>query len=130
MFLSLNNVLVKYIIALIISTGGGSLLIFLIKKNFTDASIKYTFDPLGILERLIITVFVPMGSFFLLAIPVVVAIKVGYYLFGLSAWSSMFAREEPAITYQKVKFKGSLAVELIGSPLFAILIGVILRELL
>jgi hypothetical protein len=71
-----------------------------------------------------------MGGFFLLAIPVVVAIKVGYCLFGLSAWSSMLAREEPGIACQKVKLKSSLAVDLIASPLFAILIGVVLKELI
>jgi hypothetical protein len=130
MSLLTNEILVKYALAALVSAVVGSMLLFAIKKNLVDPGAKYAVDYIGVIERAAITVVVPAGGLYLLIIPVVIFAKAILKIFGLFGSSSIFSREEPAIVYQKVRMKSNLAVELIASPLFAVIVGIILSQLL
>jgi len=119
---------VLYLTALIVSAVGGAGGIYYAKKQLADASEKFKLDVIGIFERLLVTGSVAVGGKLLLLVPVVIAIKIVFYLSGLRKWSDILSRKEPAMAYQKVKLKADLALELIISPLFAVIVGLILRR--
>lgn len=111
---------------LVLSSIGGNVLLHLIKRNFTDSQDKLTADPVGSIERAIITTLFVLGGNWLYLILPVILVKAGFYIRGLSSLSDIFSRNEPSLAYQKVRVKASLAVDLILSPALAVFIGIAL----
>jgi len=118
----------NYAIAVLISAFGGALFLSLIKKYITVTSVKIQLDPPGMLERSLITVFVALGSFYVFFIPLIIFAKGIYIISNLTGWAGLLERREPTMAYQKVKLKSNIAVELLASPLFAIIVGIILPQ--
>ena len=121
------NVYLSYILGLLISAPLGSFILYFAKKQYVDESIKPQLDAEGILERSAITILVILGSYSLILIPMVILMKAAYYLIKLKALRSIFIREEPGMISQKVKIKGALAIDLIGSPAYAVIVGLLLK---
>lgn len=119
-----------YLIGLILSTYGASFILYYIKATFIDRKIQYKRDWDGMLERGTVTLLFLLGPKLILITPFVVAARILYYLSvsgHLKNWLDITRRIEPSVEYQKVKLKGYLSVDLAGSPLLAIIIGMILR---
>jgi len=118
----------KYAGAAVISAFGGWALICLIKNLYIDPSFGMRLDVPGLIERVLIVFLVVIGGPYLWLIPLVIAVKVAFMIFGLSRFVGLFLREEPSLAYQKVKVKADLAADLMISPAFAILTGMVFRS--
>ena len=101
---------------------------FYIKKQFVDGSIKYHLDMDGSLERGLVTLCAALGSYYLILIPIIILAKAAYHVLMLKGLENIFTREEPGMASQKVKIKGDLAVDLIGSPILAVFVGLLLKS--
>jgi len=114
----------KFLIALIISTLGGTILLHYLKVFILREKRGFVWDWDGILERGIITYCLVYHSILYL-IPLIIFVKtflrVGLILF-LENWIKV---NEPGMVYQKVRLKSELAFDLILSPLFSVLVGII-----
>jgi len=127
-----SDTLTASLIGLIISTYGSSFILYYIKTTFVDRKILYRRDWDGMLERGVITLLMLGGWKFILIIPVIVAVRIFYYLSFAShpkEWSDIIKRIEPPFEYQKIKLKSYLSIDLIGSPILAVLVGIFLKNL-
>jgi hypothetical protein len=107
---------------LAISAFGGSFLIHYLTNFLLEEKARFAFDWDGVIERGLITYLIASQTLLFL-IPVVVALKILARLAGLSG--RLFKTNEPGVVSQKVKLKSELALELIVSPAFAILVGIV-----
>ncbi len=126
-----NTTLILALIQLIIGTYGGSFIIYYLKRDFVDERALYRRDIDGMIERLIIMLlFILNGPLFFL-IPVVSAIRIIFYLLiiaRLKELRGIIIRAEPSISYQRVKLKSNIIIDLAVSPLFAVIIGIIFKS--
>jgi len=105
---------------LILATLGVSIFLSLL-KNFLDLRKGWHLDWDGICERaLIVLIFWPGGLFFIL-LPINILFRIFFYL-NLHGHLEILRINEPGALFQKVRIKSELLVDLLGSPLSAILI--------
>ena len=109
---------------LAVSAFGGTLLIHFLKNFLLTEKGQLAWDWDGIIERALIAYLVAAGSWLFL-IPVIILIKVVFRLATIGLIANFLSVEEPGVVSQRVKLKSELALDLIISPLFAILVGVI-----
>jgi len=83
---------------------------------------KSLFDWDGIIERALIVVIFTTGGPFYFVIPVVIAIRILFYL----NLHSFVNNREPAMEFQKIKFKTEMLLDLILSPVLAVFICLII----
>jgi|GEM_PF-370363 len=128
-----NNAVFVYLTGLTASTYGSSFVLYYIKTTFIDKQIFYRRDKDGMIERGIVFSLLLLPWQLFLLIPVIVGIRILYYLNFTShfkEWVDIIKRIEPSVEYQKVKLKSYLTVDLVGSPVLAVLIGIFLKNLL
>ena len=114
---------------IIISAAAGVPILYLIKKFVLEEKTHFKFDWDGIVERAAITALILTKTYFILFIPLITALRAFYYVSMASGFKEspdIFGRSESALAYQKVKLKSTLGIDLIGSPLTAIVIGLLI----
>ena len=109
---------------LAIAAFGGSFLIYYLTNFLLQEKAKFAFDWDGVIERGAVAYLV-MTPKFILLIPVVILVKIAVRLIMLGFFSSILRTDEPGGVAQKVARKSELALELLLSPAFAILVGII-----
>lgn len=115
------------ILALFISTLGGTFILHYLKNFILKEKVKFRLDWDGLLERLCITYIIIAASNFWMFIPLIIALKSIFRLTLLGFIPGLLRSNEPGISSQKVLLKAELAFDLLLSPAFAILIGVIFK---
>ncbi len=108
----------------------GSFFIFFLKNASSYDRSKFSADLPGTIERFFVIMLAFKGGLWLLLIPAVIACKAAYLLFEFKSWFQIFLNKGPALVYKKFKFKSDLAVDLIASPAFAVVGGVLLGILI
>ncbi len=112
---------------LLLSTLGGSFIIHYLKNFLLKERLKFRPDWDGLLERLCITsLLIALPAYWLL-IPLVILIKAVFRIYLLGFLTGIGQTREPGAASQKVLYKAELASDLILSPAFAILVGVLLK---
>jgi hypothetical protein len=109
---------------LAISAFGGTFLIHYLTNFLLEEKSRFSFDWDGVVERALIT-FLIINSHYSLFIPVVILIKVLARLVMLGFFAPLAKVEEPGAVPQKVRLKAELALGLVVSPVFALLVGII-----
>ncbi|MCU0640845.1 MAG: hypothetical protein MUC35_02010 [Candidatus Margulisbacteria bacterium] len=104
---------------------GGAVFIHYLRNLILRESLPLAWDWDGLLERPAIAYIVTALPAYWYLVPVIVLIKLLVRLVGISSIKWLGRRREPGAAYQKVTLKAELAFELIASPFFAILVGVI-----
>jgi len=118
-----------YIIGIVIAAFAGTPLLYFIKKFIVDEKTHYEVDWDGIIERAAVTALIISQNYLVLLIPIIVGIRVFYYVTVSPQFKrspDILGRPEFSLAYQRVKSKSILGIDLIGSPCFAILIGLLL----
>lgn len=118
----------RIILSLLISVFGGTFLLYFLKKSLVDEKLAFSFDLSGMLERFFITLLFFGPTPLILLLPLIVGIK-AFHILQLKKLSSLVRREEPSLSYQKVKIKSLLGIDLLLSPLLAILVGMVAKGL-
>lgn len=122
--------LIYRLVLITLGVVGGSFLLYFLKRIFVDARTTFSFDIDGILERAAIILLFLGPPLLLFIIPAVVIAKITYYFLSyghFKRFAEIAKREGPPLAYQRIKLKSVLALDLIGSPLLAILIGIALK---
>jgi hypothetical protein len=110
---------------LCVAAFGGTLLIHYLRNFFLAEKLPLAWDWDGLLERAVIAYLMIAAPEWRYFIPVVVLIKTIVRLAGLALTANISKVKEPGAVYQKVTIKAELAMELLVSPAFAILVGVV-----
>jgi len=105
---------------LAISSVGGALFLHYLKNFLLEEKTPFAWDWDGLVERPIITLFIILGGYWLYYIPSVVLLKLVGRLLILRLPKIL-----GKIDSQKARLRSEFAFDLIVSPIFAILIGVI-----
>ncbi|MFA5113113.1 MAG: hypothetical protein WC529_02320 [Candidatus Margulisiibacteriota bacterium] len=108
-----------------IAAFGGSLLIHYLKNFLLGEKLPLAWDWDGVLERGAIAYFVGALPHWPILVAGVILLKTIYRLAGLAIAGGISKRNEPGAIYQKVTLKAELGLDLILSPAFAILVGII-----
>lgn len=103
---------------LAISALGGAFFIHYLKNFLLAEKIKFAWDWDGVIERSVVTFVLISSNKLFFLIPTVIALKIIFRLATLN-WCASRA------VAQQVQLKAELAFELILSPIFALLIGII-----
>ena len=110
---------------LAVSAFGGTILIHYLRNFFLAEKLPVAWDWDGLIERGVISYLILAAPAWLFFIPAVVLLKLLVRLAGLALAGGISRVNEPGAAFQKVTLKAELAFELILSPVFAILVGVI-----
>jgi hypothetical protein len=114
-------------IALLLSTFGGSIILHFLKNFFLQEKIKFRFDWDGILERLCISYILIWAIDLWLFIPIIILTKLLVRLHLLNSISRITQSKDPGAASQKVIYKAELTFDVFVGPALAILVGVIFR---
>ncbi len=117
----------RSILILLFSSLGGNFILHYLKNFFLEEKTKLRPDWDGFLERTLITFIVLSARNLWPLIPVLIAAKAFYRLWLPGAISVILKTNEPGAVFQKVLFKSELAFDLLLSPAFAILLGVVFK---
>lgn len=112
---------------LLFSTFGGSLLLQFLRGFLLKEPFRFRLDWDGLLERLCLTYIILAAPQFWLFIPIIILIKTVSHLYSIGYLKNIAESREPGAVSQKVLFKSELAFDLLASPAFAILVGVLAR---
>lgn len=119
--------MLRLALVLILSSIGGTFVIHYLKNFLLKEKIKLHLDWDGLLERLCITYIILAAPGFWMLIPIIVLIKILFRLALLGIIPGISQSSEPGTASQKVLLKAELACDLLLSPAFAILVGVIFK---
>ena len=119
--------MLRLLLALILSSFGGTFILHYLKNFLLKERIKFHLDWDGLLERLCVTYIIIAASHFWIFIPLIILLKVLLRLIILGFIPGISQTTEPGGTSQKVLLKAELAFDLLLSPAFAILVGVVLK---
>lgn len=122
-----NETLMLYLSFFIIAVYGGSFVLFYLKKTFVYPGIQFNYDRAGIMERLLVFTLFLMGNMWLSLIPLIILIKAIFLFSGVK--NSLIRINEPAIQFQKIRLKSGISFDLLVSPLFSILMGMVIKGL-
>ena len=117
----------RLILGLAVATLGGTVTLHFLKNYLLKEKIKLRLDWDGIIERSLIVFIILAAPQLGLLLPFIIIFRTIYRLILLGPSLSLFQTEEPGIVSQKVLLKAELAFDLLLSPAFAILIGVIFK---
>ena len=117
----------RLLLALSLSTLGGTFLLHYLKNFLLKERIKFHLDWDGLLERLGITYIIMAAFHFWILIPLLILLKALLRLAILGFIPGISQTAEPGGASQKVLLKAELAFDLLLSPAFAILVGVLLK---
>ncbi|KPJ69011.1 hypothetical protein AMJ44_04915 [candidate division WOR-1 bacterium DG_54_3] len=119
--------MLRLLLALILSTLGGTFILHYLKNFLLKERTKFHLDWDGLLERLGVTYIMIAVFHFWMLIPLIVLLKAFLRLTILGFIPGISQTTEAGGTPQKVLLKAELAFDLLLSPAFAILIGVIFK---
>ncbi len=119
--------MLRLILAILFAALGGTLLLHYLKNFCLKEKVKLHLDWDGVLERFFITGIALKAPDMWPIILLIITIRVLYRIFFLDFCPALFQRPEPGIAAQKVRLKAELAFDLIVSPAFAILVGVVFQ---
>ncbi|MFC1767871.1 hypothetical protein ACFLZ2_04920 [Candidatus Margulisiibacteriota bacterium] len=122
-----SDLLIQYLSLFVIAIYGGSFFVFYLKKTFIDPGNEFRYDRLGMIERLIIFTSILLGGIWLFTIPLVIFLKSILVFSGIKG--DLVKVRGPAFQFQKIKFKSFISFDLLASPLFAVLAGMIAKGL-
>ncbi len=105
---------------------GGSFVLHYLKNFLLKEKMPFSWDWDGLIERAVIT-YLLVASRWLYLIPAVVAVKIVLRLILIGFFANLARVNEPGAVYQKVTLKAELALDLLLSPAFAILVGVVFK---
>lgn len=114
----------QFLGTLAISALGGTFLLHFLKNFILVEKAPLSWDWDGIIERALITYLIATNRWLFL-IPVIILVKVIFRFALIGIFENLAKINAPGISYQKVKVKAELAFDLILSPAFAVLVGVI-----
>lgn len=117
--------MLRVIVILLLSTLGGTYILHYLKNFFLEEKARLRLDTDGLIERLLITYIIIGISHSVVLIVLIILLKALLRLFLLGKSTGAITRREPGAVSQKVLYKAELAFDLITSPAFAILVGVI-----
>ena len=112
---------------LLFSTFGGSLLLQFLRGFLLKEPLRFRPDWDGLLERLCLTYIIIAAPQFWLFIPLIILIKAAFRFYSIGYLKNIAESREPGAVSQKVLFKSELAFDLLASPAFAIIVGVLAR---
>ena len=115
------------VLILLLSTLGGTFILHYLKNFLLKEKRKFHLDWDGILERLCITYIILAASNFWIFIPLIVLTKAVFRFLVLGFFSKIPQISEPGAASQKVLLKAELAYDLLLSPAFAVLVGVLFK---
>ena len=115
----------RLLIALLLATFGGSLIIHRLKNFILEERSHFQFEWDSLLERLCLTYIMINALHYWPLIPVIIVLKLIYRLLQLGSKLPISTSDEPGNVFQKVLFKSELSFDLFLSPAWAIMIGVI-----
>ncbi len=117
----------RLILILLLSAPGGTLILHYLKNFLLKERRKLRLDWDGNLERLCITYIILTAPAYQLIIPFIILIKAVFRLSLLGFIPGITKTNEPGAAAQKVLLKAELAFDLLLSPAFAILVGVVFK---
>ena len=115
------------VLILLLSTLGGTFILHYLKNFLLKEKRKFHLDWDGILERLCITYIILAAFNFWIFIPLIILTKVVFRFLVLGFFSKISQTSEPGAASQKVLLKAELAYDLLLSPAFAVLVGVLFK---
>ena len=124
LILAIFKVMPRLFFALFLATFGASLVIHLLKNFLLREKIKFRLDWDGLLERLIITYIIIAAPSLWIFAPISIVLRIVYRIFVLNKRSTLSTRGEPGVASQKVLYKSEFSLDIILSPLLALLVGV------
>jgi len=110
----------------LVSALGGAFFLHYLKNFLLKENRKFRWEWDGIVERGLITYFLVTNRWLVL-IPVIILIKIFFRLSFIGFFNNLAKIGEPGTVPQKVILKSELAFDLLLSPAFAILIGMIFQ---
>ena len=110
---------------LAISAFGGTFLLHYLKNFILKETYAFSWDGDGLIERTLITYIIVAAYHLLYLIPFIITVKIIFRLSLIGYLGSLIKISEPGVASQKVRLKADLAFDLLLSPAFAILVGVI-----
>ncbi len=117
----------RLVLILLLSTLGGTFFLHYLKNFLLKERIKFYLDWDGILERLCLTYIIAAALDLWIFIPIVIILKSIFRLSLLGFFPGITQSSEPGAASQKVLLKAELAFDLLLSPAFALLVGVVFR---
>ena len=104
-------------------------MVFWLKKLLVDPRVPLRLDLSGIIERMAIVAAFAAGGWFLLFVPLIIASRFTFILdqSKLKKYSDIMNREEPALSFQKIRLKSDLAITLLASPAIGIIFALLAR---
>lgn len=112
---------------LLFSSFGGAALLHFLKNFLLQERAKFRLDWDGVLERLLISYIILAAPALAALIPLAILAKALFRLFLIGLIPGIAQSSEPGSASQKVLLKAELAYDLLLSPAFAILVGVLFR---
>ena len=125
--------LTLYAIGLLASTYVAGYLIGFAKQILANEKKLVALTLPDLIERGTVTLLIFLGATAAYFIPLVILLKLFYYIGSKRFRQSVFAAAGPdaaSLTFQKIKIKEELGIELIASPTLAILCGLAIKGLL
>ncbi len=119
--------MVRLTLILLFSTLGGTIILHFLKNFLLKERRKFHLDWDGLLERLCITYIILAAFHFWMFIPLIILIKALFRLSLLGFFPGISQSTEPGTASQKVLLKAELTFDLLLSPAFAILVGVVFK---
>ena len=117
----------RLILVLLFSTFGGTVIIHFLKNLFLKENIKLFLDWDALIERICLTFIVYAAINLWPLIPLIIAAKAFYRFYRLNVSAGIGQTQEPGVSPQKVFLKSELAFDLLASPAFALLVGVLFK---
>ena len=127
----MGTYLQSFLVTLLVASLGGEFLVFWLKKLLVDPRVPLRLDLSGIIERMAIVAAFAAGGWFLLFVPLIIASRFTFILdqSKLKKYSDIMNREEPALSFQKIRLKSDLAITLLASPAIGIIFALLAKIL-
>lgn len=119
--------MLRLFLILVLATFGGTFLLHFLKNFLLKEKTSFHLDWDGLLERLCLTYIVMAAANLWIFIPIIIALKIIFRLTLLGFVPGINQSNEAGASIQKVRLKASLGFDLLLSPAFAILVGVIFK---
>jgi hypothetical protein len=116
----------KILIAALLVSLGGEIIIYYLKKLLIDPNARFSFDLSGMMERIALLLVIAIGGYYFVLAPFIVLARAVFVLSEgrMKGFADIINREEPAVEFQKIRLKSDLAITLLASPALGILSGI------
>lgn len=129
-----NTVYIIALMGVIAATYAGSVLLYYLRRTFVDERSPFEQGWDGMAERLAIFLLIFAAGPYLWLIPIVVICRAIFYLWRVlqlrPGFDIILRGQRPVVHERWLEEKGDVAVDLIGSPLWAIIAALIAQALI